>query len=337
MARVITIGGGGLAGLSVGLGLSANNVPVELHEAGAYPRHRVCGEFISGVSEDVLSRLGVLPCLSDALKLETMTWYRPRGRILKSRLPKPALALSRHSLDLRMKTALESAGAMIHENSRLPDVPREGFLWCGGRPATKGGAVGLKAHYEDLKLEADLEMHMGQGAYLGLCRVEGGRVNACGLFPEGSLKASRKLDLLAEAVMAAKLTSLAARLRSATQVPGSLVGVSAFRPGWQSAKSTATVGDARAIIPPFAGNGMSMAFEGALMAVEEISNYSSGKTSWEVALGRLESRTRRQFRTRLQIAMMLHPFLTHSTGQVLLSVCIRSGMVPLGTVFSLLR
>ena len=337
MARLITIAGGGLAGLSVGLGLNARSVPVELHEAGAYPRHRVCGEFISGVSEKVLSQLGVLPCLSDALRLETMTWHRSQGQILKARLPRPALALSRHTLDLRMKTALAEAGVKVSENSRLPEVHREGFLWCGGRPASKGGAVGLKAHYEGLVLDADLEMHMGQGAYLGLCRVEGGRVNACGLFPAGSLKNSRKDDLLAEAVSAAKLTQLAARLKSAAQVPGSLVGVSAFRPGWQGRAPAASVGDARAIIPPFAGNGMSMAFEGALMAVEEMVDFSTGKTPWEAALERLNSRTRRHFCTRLQIAMVIHPFLTHPSGQFLLSACIRSKMVPLNTVFSLLR
>ncbi len=337
MAGLITIAGGGLAGLSVGLGLRSHSIPVELHEAGTYPRHRVCGEFISGVSERVLSQLGVLPCLADALRLETMTWHQSGGRILKERLPKPAMALSRHTLDLRMKTALADAGGIIHESSRLPEVPREGFLWCGGRRISEGGAVGLKAHYEGMTLDADLEMHMGRGAYLGLCRVEGGRVNACGLFPSGALKNARKEDLLTEAVATAGLTTLARRLKSASQVHGSLVGVSAFRPGWQGQSHAASAGDASVIIPPFAGNGMSMAFEGALIAVEEMLDFSNGKIPWETAVRRMHQRSRRQFRTRVQIALLIHPFLTHPLGQFLLSACIRSGMVPLGTVFSLLR
>ncbi len=337
MAKLITIAGGGLAGLSVGFGLSARGLPVELHEAGAYPRHRVCGEFISGVSEDVLSQLGVLPCLSDALRLESMTWHHARGRILKSRMPKPALAISRHTLDLRIKIAAEQAGVRICENSRVAADARDGLLWCGGRAPSKGGAVGLKAHYEGLELDADLEMHMGKGAYLGLCRVEGGRVNACGLFPAGSLKTSRKEDLLAEAVATAGMVTLATRLRSALQVPGSMVGISAFRPGWQKGGPSASVGDACVSIPPFAGNGMSMAFEGAHMAVEELADYSMGKSSWETAVQKLNHRCHRHFRTRIQFAMIIHPFLTHPLGQVLLGTCIRTGMVPLGTVFSLLR
>lgn len=337
MAGLITVAGGGLAGLSVGLGLRARGVPVELHEAGTYPRHRVCGEFISGVSKEVLQELGVLPCLSDALQLETMTWHHTRGRILKSRLPTPALAISRHTLDLRMKTAATEAGVKVFENSRLSPEAGEGFLWCGGRAASQGGAVGLKAHFEGLLLDADLEMHMGNGAYLGLCRVEGGRVNACGLFPAEALKKHNKADLLTGAVATAGLSDLAARLQAARQVPGSLVGISAFQPGWKHRGPVASVGDARVIIPPFAGNGMSMAFEGALIAVEEISKFSIGKSSWQSTLQRMDSRCHHRFRHRIRLALVIHPFLTHPLGQFLLSTCIRTGVVPLGTVFSLLR
>ena len=47
MTQPVTIIGGGLAGLTLGIGLRQRNVPVTIREAGQYPRHRVCGEFIS--------------------------------------------------------------------------------------------------------------------------------------------------------------------------------------------------------------------------------------------------------------------------------------------------
>ena len=58
--KPITIVGGGLAGLTLGIGLRQQGVPVTVWEAGQYPRHRVCGEFISGCGQNVLARLGLL-------------------------------------------------------------------------------------------------------------------------------------------------------------------------------------------------------------------------------------------------------------------------------------
>ena len=62
----VTLVGGGIAGLSLGIGLRRAGVPVTLIEASTYPRHRVCGEFISGVSQETLKLLGVEDLLDDA-------------------------------------------------------------------------------------------------------------------------------------------------------------------------------------------------------------------------------------------------------------------------------
>ena len=45
----VRIVGGGLAGLSLGIGLRRAGVSTEIFEAGDYPRHRVCGEFVTGL------------------------------------------------------------------------------------------------------------------------------------------------------------------------------------------------------------------------------------------------------------------------------------------------
>src|SRR5262249_29714111 len=57
--KPITIIGGGLAGLTLGIGLRRQGIPATIWEAGHYPRHRVCGEFISGDGQDSLKRLGL--------------------------------------------------------------------------------------------------------------------------------------------------------------------------------------------------------------------------------------------------------------------------------------
>ena len=66
LPETITIIGGDLTGLSLAIALRKNGIPVILHEAGTYPRHRVCGEFISGVSPATLDTLGITPAFHDA-------------------------------------------------------------------------------------------------------------------------------------------------------------------------------------------------------------------------------------------------------------------------------
>jgi len=66
MNQRVQIIGGGLAGLTLGIGLRQHDVPVTIIEAGHYPRHRVCGEFISGAGLQSLARLGLRQKLDQA-------------------------------------------------------------------------------------------------------------------------------------------------------------------------------------------------------------------------------------------------------------------------------
>src|SRR5262245_47504238 len=97
----ITIIGGGLAGLTLGIGLRQKEIPVTVYEAGRYPRHRVCGEFICGRGLDALARLG----LHQAFVQAGATFARTAAFFVGERsspvrpLPKPALCLSRFKLD----------------------------------------------------------------------------------------------------------------------------------------------------------------------------------------------------------------------------------------------
>src|SRR4051812_14063636 len=64
--KPITIIGGGLAGPALGIGLRPRSIPVTVWEAGHYPRHRVCCEFISGCGHETLARLGLRERLLEA-------------------------------------------------------------------------------------------------------------------------------------------------------------------------------------------------------------------------------------------------------------------------------
>lgn len=336
MQKLVTIAGGGLAGLSCGIGLRRQGVPVELHEAGSYPRHRVCGEFVSGVSQQTLEELGITETLNDAAILRSMSWHSRQRKILTAKLPVPARGISRFTLDRRLGNLLQDLGGTVREKSRLKPSEVEGTLWCAGRERHTGGYVGIKAHFENLPLESDLEMHMGRGGYIGLCKVEDNRVNACGLFPESATRGGSRGDTLQKALSFTGLDQLARRLGAANLREGSLVGVAGFRPGWESS-SRVSLGDSLAAIPPFTGNGMSMAMECAATSVPILKAWHSGRLDWDSCMDDIRKALHLRFQFRMRLALMIHPFLTHPAGQYFLAMIARSGLLPVQHVFRLLR
>ncbi len=332
--KTVTIIGGGLAGLSLGVALRKNGVPVDLHEAGDYPRHRVCGEFIGGVSDETLRELGVDSALEDAEKLETHVWYRGKARLHKGRLPVPARGISRYRLDDRLRRLLTDSGGRVLTRSRFMDDGGEGRVWCSGRIPQPGEWIGLKAHFSDLVMESDLEMHVASNGYIGLARIQPDTVNVCGLF-----RLRREIsgqDMLERYIVAGGLFALRERLRRAVGKEDTRSAIAGFRLGWQSERpDRLTLGDARAMIPPFSGNGMSMALESAAVAAPFLKAYAEGALCWEGVASQVARTMRSRFSSRMNFARALHPFLTSAPGRAFFSTASR--LVPYGAVFHLLR
>ncbi len=332
--KSITIAGGGLAGLALGIALRRRDVPVVVHEAGTYPRHRVCGEFLSGRGQEVLKTLGVADVLEGGVLQKTTAWFYGGSRIYSADLPYPARGISRFVLDDALRRKVESLGGVVQERSRLKPEPAEGSIWCGGRIPAKGDWIGLKCHVPGLPLAADLEMHLGSNGYVGLARVENDQVNICGLFRcETSLRGK-----LPEYLRRGGLSDLASRIEAAGMEESSCVAVAGFRPGWQrELPGVLAVGDASGMIPPFAGNGMSMAFEAALEAGGPLADFAEGRLDWTETCAMVRQKLRRRFTRRLLGAQILHPFLTARAGQALLAAvsCLR--ILPFGLAFRVLR
>lgn len=328
--KEIEIAGGGLAGLSLGIALRGHGVPVLLREASTYPRHRVCGEFINGVTEETLLVLGVLPIFHDALRHHSTRWWMGDRRILEATLPRPALGMSRWEMDDRLRRSFEDAGGVLRTNDRAQALPREGFVWTAGRHLEKKSPLlGLKAHFEGVELEGFLEMHIGEGTYLGLTPItaDGSRVNVCGLFKRGPR--TKGVNPIVDALRQSGLPSLADRLIPATMDPKSLTGISGFNLGSQGGQSDlCTLGDAERMIPPFTGNGMSMAFESAECALQHLLHYSSGDRSWEETRDGIRASLNERFRERVRLALGLHRCLTNPAGRAVLAAAASSGLLP---------
>ncbi len=289
--KPITIIGGGLAGLTLGIGLRQREVPVKLIEAGHYPRHRVCGEFISGRGQESLARLGLLDLFAQAgaVSARTTAFFSATKSTAPRSLPSPAVCLSRFTLDVALAEKFRALGGELQTGTRAPveDIS-EGVVRATGRRVQTGQGdarwFGLKIHARNVTLAADLEMHVSPRGYVGLCRINGGEVNICGLFHKcaddgGGTNHSR--DLL----RGPPGSPLRERLAAADFDENSFCAVAGISlcPQRAAARAGICVGDAITMIPPVTGNGMSMAFESAELAVTPLAAWSSDKSSWNTA------------------------------------------------------
>jgi len=337
MSRAIEIVGGGLAGLSLGLLLREAGVAVTAFEAGRYPRHRVCGEFLAGLDESTIDRLALAPLLAPAARHDAVAWFFREKLIARQILPAPVYAVSRHYLDAALARRFQAAGGTLVTGQRFTDAAHPGIVFAHGRRPEVSPWLGLKCHARGLALASGLEMHLGRDAYAGLCEVEDGWINVCGLFRRNAIKSPRE-DILPAYLRATGLMALAERIEHAEVRPGSATAVAGlgFGATWIS-DGLVRVGDAGAMIPPFTGNGMTMALTSAIAAAEPLVDWANDALTWAEAVREIQARLSALFRTRLASAAALHPLLLSPLGQRCAAAAMRTSIVPFQRIFSLLH
>src|SRR5450631_1396274 len=122
--RAVHVVGGGPAGVMAALAAMREGAPVRIFEKPAFPRHKVCGEFLSPAILPLLRRAGcgaaflaLRPAVLRSMRLRFGT------RVIRHPLPESAYGLSRYELDRLLLEHAASAGAQVVREYRRSIAP----------------------------------------------------------------------------------------------------------------------------------------------------------------------------------------------------------------------
>jgi len=183
----IEIAGAGPAGSCAALAALSEGAAVRLYEKSPFPRHKVCGEFLSPEIRPALEKLGVWDEFVKARPSSISSVRLHFGRRETTwKLPEPAFGLSRSRLDQLLFDCAGRGAEIIHQ--QFSSTGQTEILACGRKgSASRGNRLfGFKAHFTGPAGDA-VELFFRSRAYVGVSSVENGITNVCGLAPESEL------------------------------------------------------------------------------------------------------------------------------------------------------
>lgn len=192
MNRLVTVHGAGLAGCSAAIAALQEGSAVRLIDQARFPRHKVCGEFLSPEAFQILSEAGLEGEFAAAqpARVPRLEVHLGRRRLV-DHLPEPAYGLSRFAMDALMQRKAVSLGADFQRGVVAAASPP--LVEALGRKVRqvsveKGSRLfGFKAHFSGPASDA-VELYFFQGCYVGITPIEGGLTNVCGLGPQACLQ-----------------------------------------------------------------------------------------------------------------------------------------------------
>lgn len=137
----VVVVGAGLAGSSIAAALAQRGWDVLLVERDHFPRHKVCGEFLSPEAQHSLQALGMFRDVA-ALRpvpLHAAAITTPGGATVEMALPADAWGLSRYALDAQLATAVAQRGGHVWQGAVVTGAARDGdgcllHIRCRGVP-----------------------------------------------------------------------------------------------------------------------------------------------------------------------------------------------------------
>lgn len=332
--RILIIGGG-LAGLTAAIHLSKIGLKVILIEKNRYPKHKVCGEYISN---EVLSYLKWLELDCEILKPTHLSKFQFSfidGKMLESKLPLGGFGASRFLLDdFLCKKALENGCEIIQDTvenimfskneftvttAKNTVFKTEILIGAYGKRSNidlelnrdfirkKAPWLAIKAHYSGVFPSDLVGLYHFKGGYCGVSKVENEKINICYLADYKTFKQYKDIEEYEKNVVSKNphLKSILENCKPLFEKPLTISQIS-FEEKKAVDNHMLMIGDTAGLIHPLCGNGMAMAIHSAKIVSELIESYLQNKITSRLELElKYQKEWNRNFRKRLQIGRIL--------------------------------
>ena len=347
----VIIIGGGLAGLCNAIHLSKLGKKVLLIEKNEYPKHKVCGEYISNEVLPYLDFLEVNPFDSGAVRINNFQLSTTKSNIISAKLPLGGFGISRYTLDLVLSEKAKENGVTILQDVVLNITFLKDFFQVetkdnniftskitigafGKRSLLdvkmgrnfiqkKSPYLGVKIHVKGNFKEDLVALHNFKGGYCGVSKVENNAINLCYITNYATFKQYKNIEDFQEQVVFKNnyLKEIFQSSEALFEKPLSISQIS-FETKKPVENHVIMCGDSAGMIHPLCGNGMSMAIQSAQLASNLILNYFNGEIETRKELEKQYIRQwKRKFSLRLKaghfIAML---FRKDTIASVLLQI-----------------
>lgn len=348
----VVIIGGGLAGLTAGIHLSKIGISVSIIEKNEYPKHKVCGEYISN---EVLPYFNWLEIGIETLKPTNITKleFSTANKTININLPLGGFGVSRYALDEFLyqkavgngcKIIKEKVEDILFANDEFTIITSNKnsyktkiVIGAFGKRSNidqkmqrtfiqkKSSWLAVKAHYSGDFPNDLVGLYNFKGGYCGVSKVENNKINICYLADYETFKKYKNTDDYQENVIFQNrfLKNIFNNSELVFEKPLTISQIS-FDKKQTVENHILMIGDTAGLIHPLCGNGMAMAIHSAKIVSELVDKFlkSEIKTRQELEKEYIK-KWHYNFKNRLKMGRMLSsilqkPFLS----EILMSILV---------------
>ena len=303
--------GGGIAGSTFSNLMSRKGYSVLVIEKDKFPKHKVCGEYVSNESYDFMQRIGI-PL--DGLELPKINRFRLsniKGKTFETSLDLGGFGISRYLMDNELKKASIQSGShwvvdhvssfslekgCYEVNTKNGRYLGKNLIGAWGKRSNLDRSmnrpfytneksrltnwVGIKYHIRSDQTEDLISLHTFKNGYCGISKIEDDKYCLCYLMRGENLKGRTIREAEEEHLF--KNPFLKDIFNNAEFIYDQPLAISQvnFQKRSKVMQGITMLGDSAGLIAPLCGNGMSMAMHSALLA-SEAGSKQSYPVQWE--------------------------------------------------------